>query len=86
MAYYTITIQPGILMTAEEFIRLPREDGWHYELAEGRPVWIIWPQAKEVEVWQQGSDSLTAVLNINDSLDGLDVVPGFTCPLARLFR
>lgn len=38
MAYYTITIQPGTLMTAEEFIRLPREDGWHYELAEGRLV------------------------------------------------
>jgi len=23
-------------MTAEEFIDLPKEDGWHYELTEGR--------------------------------------------------
>lgn len=38
MAYYMITIQPGTLMTAEEFISLPREDGWHYELAAGRLV------------------------------------------------
>ncbi len=196
MAYYMITIQPGTLMTAEEFIRLPREDGWHYELAEGRLVrmplagynhdvvasrlaarllpyveehtlgectlsqagyllsqrgepdtvrspdlafvaaahiprpntpesiafprlapdlvvevvspsqyrpemierarmwlssgvklvWIIWPQSKQVEVWQPISDAPTSILNITDSLDGLDVVPGFTCPLARLFR
>ena len=196
MAYYMITIQPGTLMTAEEFIRLPREDGWHYELAEGRLVrmplagynhdvvvsrlaarllpfveehnlgectlsqagyllsqrgepdtvrspdlafvssariprpntpesiafprlapdlvvevvspsqyrpemferarmwlssgvrlvWIIWPQSKQVEVWQPASDTPTTVLGVTDILDGLDVVPGFTCPIARLFK
>ena len=196
MAYYMITIQPGTLMTAEEFIRLPREDGWHYELAEGRLVrmplagynhdvvvsrlaarllpfveernlgectlsqagyllsqrgepdtvrspdlafvssartprpntpesiafprlapdlavevvppsqyrpemierarmwlssgvrlvWIIWPQSKQVEVWQPSSDTPTAILSVTDTLDELNVVPGFTCPVARLFR
>ncbi len=196
MAYYMITIQPGTLMTAEEFIRLPREDGWHYELAEGRLVrmplagynhdvvvsrlaarllpfveehnlgectlsqagyllshrgepdtvrspdlafvssvrtprpntpesiafprlapdlvvevvspsqyrpemferakmwlssgvqlvWIIWPQSKQVEVWQPTGETPTAILGVNDTLDGLNVIPGFTCSVARLFR
>src|SRR5947209_1399542 len=209
MAYYTITIQPGTLMSADEFIRLPKEDGWHYELAEGRLVrmplagynhdvvvsrlaarllpfveehnlgectlsqagyllsqrgepdtvrspdlafvsatriprpntpesiafprlapdlvveavspvgagavlggvgdlvsarrglverakmwlssgvrlvWIIWPQAKQVEVWQPISDTPAAILTITDTLDGLNVVPDFTCPVARLFK
>ena len=196
MAYYMITIEPGTLMTAEEFIRLPREDGWHYELAEGRLVrmplagynhdvvvsrlaarllpfveehnlgectlsqagyllsqrgepdtvrspdlafvssarvprpntpesiafprlapdlvvevvspsqyrpemieranmwlssgvrlvWIIWPQSKQVEVWQPVTGTPTAILSVADTLDGLDVLPGFTCPIAHLFR
>ena len=196
MAYYLITIEPDSLMTAEEFIDLPKEDGWHYELAEGRLVrmplagyshdvivsrlaarllpfveeynlgectlsqagyllsqagepdtvrspdlafvsiaripppntvertafprlapdlvvevvspsqyrpemverahmwlsagvrlvWIIWPQFQQVEVWRPDHNTPVAVLGIADILDGLDVIPGFTFPIARLFR
>jgi len=196
MAHYTITIQPGTLLTADEYIRLPHEDDWRYELAEGklirmplagynhdvvasrlaarllpfveehnlgectlsqagyllsqpgdpdtvrgpdlafvsaaripppgtpesaafprlapdlvvevvspsqyrpemieraemwlsagvRLVWIIWPQFKQVEVWRPGSHTPVATLGVTDTLDGLDVVPGFTCSVARLFR
>lgn len=196
MTYYTITIQPGTLITADEFLRLPKEDGWHYELVEGRIVrmplagynhdvitfhlavalgsfveehhlgectlsqagyllsqpgepdtvrgpdlafistsripppgssesvgfprlapdlvvevvspsqyrpemikrvqmwlsagvrlaWIIWPQSRQVEVWRPGSQSPVVILGDTDTLDGRDVVPGFTCPIARLFR
>ena len=50
-----------------------------------RLVWIIWPQFKQVEVWQPENPTPEVVLGITDILDGLDVVPGFTCPIARLF-
>jgi Uma2 family endonuclease len=52
-----------------------------------RLVWIIWPQRKEVDVWRSTSlQAPVATLRIVDSLDGYDVVPGFTCPLADLFK
>lgn len=49
-------------------------------------VWLIWPKAKQVEVWRPGSDKPVQTLGVHDALDGLDVVPGFTYPIARLFR
>ena len=51
-----------------------------------RLVWIIWPQSKQVEVWQPVGGTPTAILSITDTLDGLNVVPGFTFPVARLFK
>ncbi|HEU5367499.1 MAG TPA: Uma2 family endonuclease [Ktedonobacterales bacterium] len=54
--------------------------------AGARLVWLIWPKAKQVEVWQPGSNKPTQTLSVSDLLDGLDVVPGFSYPIARLFR
>lgn len=55
-------------------------------LASGvRLVWIIWPKYAQVDVWRLGSNALVATLSIGDSLDGAEVVPGFTFPLDRLF-
>ncbi len=52
-----------------------------------RLVWIIWPQRKEVDVWRSASPHApVATLSIAENLDGYDVVPGFTCPLADLFK
>ncbi len=52
-----------------------------------RLVWMIWPTRKEVDVWCAASPNApVATLRFTDSLDGLDVVPGFTYPLAQLFR
>lgn len=48
-------------------------------------VWIIWPARRQVDVWQPGSDQPVATLNLGDALDGLDVLPGFSYPLAELF-
>lgn len=48
-------------------------------------VWIVWPDAQEVEVWRPGSDVPVASLAVQDHLDGLDVLPGFTHPVADLF-
>ncbi len=49
-----------------------------------RLVWVIWPRYKRVDVWRTGDDTPTP-LGVDDTLDGEDVVPGFTYPIARLF-
>ena len=49
-------------------------------------VWVIWPQARHIDVWSPDRlDGPAATLNIGDSLDGEDVVPGFSYPVARVF-
>lgn len=49
-----------------------------------RLVWVIWPRYKRVDVWHPG-DEQPRPLGVEDMLDGEDVVPGFTYPIARLF-
>jgi len=56
-------------------------------LAAGvRLLWLIWPRDKQVEVWRPGSDEPVATLALTEALDGLDVIPGFTYPVSRLFE
>lgn len=47
--------------------------------------WLVWPSARQIDVWRQGGDAPLAVLTANDALDGLDVLPGFTFPVAGVF-
>jgi Uma2 family endonuclease len=50
-----------------------------------RLVWIIWPSRQEVDVWRPSPPTApVATLGIADSLDGLDVLPGFTLPIRDL--
>jgi len=49
-----------------------------------RLVWVIWPRYQRVDVWRPGDDTPRA-LGVADTLDGADVVPGFTYQIARLF-
>jgi Uma2 family endonuclease len=49
-----------------------------------RLVWVIWPRYERVDVWHPGDETPTA-LGVDDTLDGEDVVPGFTYPIADLF-
>ena len=42
-------------------------------------VWVIDPERREARVYRQ--DGSHSVLSSDDSLDGEDVLPGFTCPL-----
>jgi Uma2 family endonuclease len=56
-----------------------------YLAAGVRLIWLIWPRQQEVEVWRPGSAVPVTTLGIGDALDGLDVVPGFMYPLAKLF-
>ncbi len=54
-------------------------------LAAGlRLVWVIWPKQRQVEVWRPGTDQPVMTLGAADALDGLDVLPGFSYPLAAL--
>jgi len=56
-----------------------------YLAAGVRLVWLVWPKYQQVEVWRPGAAAPVATLGAGDALDGLDVVPGFSYPLARLF-
>ena len=48
-----------------------------------RLLWAIWPTARQVDVWQP--DEPMQTLSAHERLDGLDVAPGFTMPIADLF-
>jgi Uma2 family endonuclease len=52
-------------------------------LAAGtRLVWVVDPQRSEVRVYRR--DGSLSILGESDSLDGEDVLPGFTCPLKHV--
>jgi Uma2 family endonuclease len=48
-----------------------------------RLVWVVDPIAETVTVHRPDADPFT--LSAGDTLDGLDVVPGFTLPVADIF-
>jgi len=49
-------------------------------------VWIIWPAKQRIDVWKSGYIDLPVLtLGIDDALNGEDVVPGFTYPVADVF-
>ncbi len=48
-----------------------------------RLVWAVNPGSRSVDVYRQGERTLT--LSESDTLDGLDVLPGFTCPVSDIF-
>lgn len=51
-----------------------------------RLVWVVWPGRKEIEVWHAASAHRPAMtLGLADTLDGDNVVPGFTYPVAEVF-
>jgi Uma2 family endonuclease len=53
-------------------------------LAAGtRLAWVIWRAKQAVDVWQP--DEPMRTLTARDTLEGLEVVPGFSMPVADLF-
>lgn len=61
-------------------------DKVRFYLESGVPlVWIVWPPSRQVDVWRPGAQQPIATLGVGDALDGLEVVPGFTFPVADLF-
>lgn len=56
-----------------------------YYLANGsKLVWLVFPEIREVEVYVPDAD--VATLTDEDTLDGGDVLPGFTLKLAEIFK
>lgn len=52
-------------------------------LAAGTTVWLLRPETKTAEVYRPGQP--VQLLNINDSLSGDDILPGFTLALKDVF-
>ncbi len=48
-------------------------------------VWVFWPEGRRVDVWYRDDQAPVATLTPGDLLDGLDIVPGFTHPVADVF-
>ena len=48
-----------------------------------RLVWVVYPDTRTVDVYRSGRAVTT--LTEDDSLDGLDVLPGFTCAVSDIF-
>ena len=48
-----------------------------------RLVWVVRPANRTIEVHRPAADM--RMLSESDMLDGLDVLPGFTCPISAVF-
>ena len=48
-----------------------------------RLVWVVHPDTRTVDVHREGVP--VAALSENDALDGMDVLPGFTCAVNEIF-
>ena len=56
----------------------------HMWLGHGvRLVWIVKPATRSVDVYQPGAPTVT--VSEHDLLDGLNVLPGFTCEVSTIF-
>jgi len=56
-----------------------------YYIANGtRIVWLVYPEQRLVEVYRPDADS--QLLTERDTLDGGDVLPGFTLPVSTIFK
>ena len=64
-----------VLLTAEDLLAMP-EDGWRYELIEGRLVRVV-------EVWSAGRPPTP--VEEDGTLAGEDGLAGFTISVADLF-
>lgn len=65
---------------------------WRYLRGGTRLVWVVWPERRCVDVWHPGDLRQrhhdmrpSRTLSENDWLDGEDVVPGFSHPVADVF-
>ncbi len=48
-----------------------------------RLVWVVRPDERRVDVHREGHPVVT--LTESDALDGLDILPGFSCPVREVF-
>ena len=55
----------------------------HWLAAGTRLAWVIWRASQTVDIWQP--DEPMRTVKADETLDGLDVAPGFHMPVADLF-
>ena len=48
-----------------------------------RMVWVVYRVRSTIEVFRSGQSA--TILGVQDSLEGMDVVPGFSTPVAEIF-
>lgn len=53
-------------------------------LSVGTTVWVVYPETHEIEVYVPGKP--VRILGINDTLDGGEVLPGFTLTVKTIFE
>ncbi len=59
-------------------------DKAHMWLGHGvRLVWVVHPETRTIDVYRP--DEAVVTLGDQDALDGLDVLPGFTCDVSAVF-
>jgi len=51
--------------------------------AVGTVVWVVYPPEKQVEIYIPGKAA--TVLEVDDTLTGGEVLPGFSMPVAKIF-
>jgi hypothetical protein len=57
-----------------------------YANAGVKLVWYVDPERKEVDVYLKGNPKRKKTLGVDNTLDGGDVLPGFTVKVAKLFE
>ncbi len=85
-----ITVSPGLAVEVLSPSNRPGETHeklQDYQMAGWDLVWVIDPDKQKAEVYRlQQSLNPLRVLSLSDSLDGEDVIPGFTMPVQALFE
>lgn len=69
--------------TPDDSIDGLREKAKFYIASRVRLVWLVFPRQKIVEVYRP--EQHTEMLTASDTLEGYDVLPGFSLPIADLF-
>jgi Uma2 family endonuclease len=57
-----------------------------YAKARVELVWYVDPERNEVDVYPKGNKKLKKTYGVNGTLDGGEVLPGFTLPVAKIFK
>jgi Uma2 family endonuclease len=57
-----------------------------YAKAGVKLVWYVDPERKEVDVYPKGNAKRKRTLGVNDTLDGGEVLPGFSVKVGRIFE
>jgi Uma2 family endonuclease len=76
------------VISPSESPRMVNEKTALYLLAGAKVVWNIYPEEKEVEVWTKGVGEKFEMqaFRISDTLDGGEVLKGFSLPVKDIFK